>query len=207
MSAATALEEPRPLSAADAAGWRAFTDLYRSAFPEWEREPLEQIATRLEGGRYRAAGLWAGARLLGFHLRDDVAKPEYSVLTFVAVAAAHRGAGIGRRLVADAVAAHAAAWPRRALFVEAEAGPARLYARAGFRRLALDYRVPHYRDAHGSQPMVLLARTPGADVHLDGGYVRAVIEHQFVDGYRVDSGDHRLCAQLHRVPDCVEMEG
>ncbi len=206
MNAVMAFEAPRPLTGDDSAGWRAFGDLYRSAFPEWEREPLDQTARRLESGRYRASGCWAGARLLGFHVCDDVAEPEYSVLTFVAVAAIHRGRGIGRRRIADVVAAHAGAWPRRTLFVGAEAGPARLYAQAGFRRLALDYRVPHYSDGFATQPMTLLARTPGADTCMDGGYVSAVIEHQFIDGYRVDACDERLLAQLVRVPDCVGLE-
>jgi ribosomal protein S18 acetylase RimI-like enzyme len=194
----------RALSRPQGADWQAFAALYSQTFPEWEREPLEQISARLGDGRYRAAGLWEGRALLGLHLRDDVSTPAYSVLTFVAVTDGHRGGGLGQRLVADAVAAHAARRPHRPLFVEAEATPQRLYRRAGFLPLALEYRVPHYRDAERTQAMALLVRMPAAETSLDGEYLRAVIEHQFIDGYRVAADDARLRMQLARVPKRVE---
>jgi ribosomal protein S18 acetylase RimI-like enzyme len=204
VSVATDAGRLRPLTRPEGADWQAFAALYAETFPEWEQEPLEQIAARLAGARYRAAGLWRGRELVGFHLRDDVSTPEYSVLTFVAVADSHRGRGLGRQLVADAVAAHAARRPRRPLFVEAEAGPQRLYRRAGFVPLALEYRVPHFRDAERTQTMALLVRMPAAESSLDGEYLRAVIEHQFVDGYRVAADDARLREQLARVPHRIE---
>lgn len=185
--------------------WSAFTRLYEQAFPVWEREPLSRIASRVCSGRYRLTVLrCADEPVAGFHLLDQVAVLNYAVLTFLAVREPLRGRGLGQRLLRDAVCGFrsrpAPAW----LFVEAKAGAARFYQSLGFRRLALDYEIPHYGSAVAMQPMTLLAlHRDGSPGGVDGELIRRVIGHLFTDGYEVPPTDPRLTLQLRRVPDAV----
>lgn len=182
--------------------WDGFVQLYQRTFPAWEREPLARIGARVASGRYRLVVLQSqDDAVVGFHLVDVVPALDYAVLTFVAVSEEHRAGGLGRRLIEDAVERFRGAAAPSRLFVEAEERPARLYQRCGFRRLALDYGVPHYDRDDGVQPMSLLvAGRAGTVPSVDGGLVRAVVEHLFRDGYQLGADDPRLAAQLARIP-------
>ena len=185
--------------------WSAFTRLYEQAFPVWEREPLPRIASRITGGRYRLTVLrCADESVAGFHLLDQVAVLNYAVLTFLAVREALRGRGLGQRLLRDAVCGFRSRPGPAWLFVEADAGAVRFYQALGFRRLALDYGIPHYGSAVAMQSMTLLAlHRNGPPGVVNGKLVRRVIEHLFTDGYEVPPTDARLTLQLRRVPDAV----
>lgn len=185
--------------------WSAFAKLYWDVFPSWEREPLPRIAMRVAAGRYRLTVLrFAGEPVAGFHLLDQVVALDYAVLTFLALHRMFRGRGLGHWLLQDAVSRFRALPGPAWLFVEAEAGPARFYQRYDFRRLVLDYRVPHYGNAAAIQPMALLTvHRDGPVSRVDGKLIRRVIEHLFIDGYQLRPDDPRLAKQLQRVPDVV----
>lgn len=185
--------------------WLAFAQLYEQTFPYWEREPLSRIASRITAGRYRLTVLrCAGEPVAGFHLLDHVAALDYAMLTFLAVREALRGRGLGQRLLRDVVSGFRSRSGPAWLFVEAEAGPARFYQSLGFRRLALDYRIPHYGSSLAMQSMALLVlHRNGRPAVVEGKLIRQVIEHLFIDGYEVRATDPRLMTQLQRVPDAV----
>ncbi|HET8702072.1 MAG TPA: GNAT family N-acetyltransferase [Nitrococcus sp.] len=197
--ALTLVDRPR------GADWSAFADLYQEVFPPWEREPLLRVATRVTTGRYRLTVLrLADEPVAGFHLLDQVVELDYAVLTFLALRQAFRGRGLGQRLLQDAVSRFQTTSGPTWLFVEAEAGPAHFYQSYGFRRLILDYRVPHYGSGAAIQSMALLTvHRDGRVSPIDGKLIRRIIEHLFVDGYQVRPDDPRLAAQLQRVPDIV----
>lgn len=184
----------------DAPDWPAFEALYRALFAAGEREPVTRLRARAAAGRYRVTAALVADGLAGFAVIDRVPEPAYAVLTFVGVAPAQRGRGLGGRLVTAAGAAVPAAQP---LLVEAAPGAETLYVRQGFRRLALDYRVPSTAGT-GVRRHTLMARGAGAAV--DGAWLRAVIRDMFIDGYGVAAGDARLDAQLARVGPRVEVE-
>lgn len=194
-----------PVDHPEGPDWSAFARLYQEAFPSWEREPLPQIAIRVIAGRYRLTVLrLVDEPVAGFHLLDQVTALDYAVLTFLALRRPFRGRGLGQQLLQDAVSRFQASLGLAWLFVEAEAGPARFYQRYGFRRLVLDYRVPHYGNVAAIQPMTLLTvHRDGPVGCIDGKLIRRVIEHLFVDGYQLRPDDPRLAEQLQRVPDVV----
>lgn len=194
-----------PVARPQGSDWSAFASLYQEAFPPWEREPLPRIAARVAAGRYGLTVLrLTGEPVAGFYLLDQVAALGYAVLTFLALRQGYRGRGLGQRLLQDAVSRFQAGPGPAWLFVEAEPGPAQFYQGRGFRRLGVDYRVPHYGDMTAIQPMTLLAvHRGGLMSRIDGKLIRQVIEHLFVDGYQLHPDDPRLAEQLQRVPDVV----
>ncbi|WP_435101303.1 GNAT family N-acetyltransferase [Arhodomonas sp. AD133] len=176
--------------------------LYETVFPAWEREPTEQVLARLASGRYGGDVLLdAGGGVIGFAIVDFVTEVRAAVVTFVAVAGDWRGRGLGERLVLAAVARFRRDERADGLYVEAEPRPARLYRRCGFRPLALDYRVPHYDCAMGTQPMSLMFLPRGEwPANVPGTRAAALVRHMFIDGYGVRADDPRLAAQCRRIP-------
>ncbi|MDZ7809867.1 MAG: GNAT family N-acetyltransferase [Arhodomonas sp.] len=132
-----------------------------------------------------------------------------TVLTFLAVAPERRGRGLGTTLLSAVIERFRASGTGHWLFVEAQQRPARLYRRCGFRRLAMDYHVPHYGADAGCEAMSLMALPRAADdaARVDGALVAAMVRDAFIDGYGLDPGDGRLAAQLTRIPASVELEG
>lgn len=192
--------------APDEGDWPSLLALYRRAFPAWEREPEAVVAARAAAGRYRVrVARDATGAMLGFAIVDVVASLDYAVLTFLAVIPESRGQGVALRLARDAVERRSADGVSL-LLTEAEAGPARLYRRAGFVPLQLDYRVPHYGDASATCSMQLLAAGPAVDQGICGDAVAAAVTHMFVTGYGVAEGDARLRGQLARIPARVVVD-
>ncbi|RMG51424.1 MAG: GNAT family N-acetyltransferase [Gammaproteobacteria bacterium] len=197
--------EFRPLHGPEGPLWHAFVALYTASFPDWEREPPGQIASRLTSGRYRLMLALEGDRLLGFYLLDRVPELDHALLCFLAVAPERRGQGLGTALTRHCLA-HYPEPSIHWLFIEAEEDPARLYGRLGARRLALEFRVPHFTDA-GETPMHLMAlRQPATPVQVGRDFLCPIIEHIFISGYGVDHDDPRLIRQCARVPERVRLE-
>jgi len=189
------------------AEWSAFAALYHAAFPPGEREPDRLVAARLDAGRYRIRiSRSARGHVTGGYVVDRVTEHDYALLCYVAVAAAWRKAGIGRRLCADAVTLFRGKGRPGWLLVEAKPRAARLYRRCGFARLDLDYRVP-FHDGPGEQRMVLLAlHRQGAPSRVARRTLVAMIRDLYLDGYLVAEDDPRLRDQLARIPDEVMVE-
>jgi GNAT superfamily N-acetyltransferase len=102
----------------------------RRVADEWERgvnrfsRPGEALLVAERGGR------WAG--ICGLSIDPYLDDPRIGRVRNVYVLAACRGAGIGRRLVEEAIALARGRFDRLRLRGE-EAGPARLYESLGFR--------------------------------------------------------------------------
>ena len=130
----------RPASTADrgfvrdlsAEAFRAFGD-YRELLPRWLSEPGVLTFVAVEGGEKR------GFAMLGFYFGDEARTWCYADLLAIAVHPAHRGHGLGRRLLARAI--EGARDARRSLDVrelrltvaDSNEGALRLFAAAGFR--------------------------------------------------------------------------
>ncbi|MQM37909.1 hypothetical protein KBTX_01913 [wastewater metagenome] len=186
----------------------AFVALYEATFPAWEREPTPRVLARLDAGRYRGERLTdPEGRIAGFYVVDVPPGLGCTVLTFLAIAPGWRGGGLGVRLATAAARRFATEGPGAWLVVEAEPRPARLYARCGFRRLALDYRVPHYDDPAATQAMALMVhpRQQWATA-IPGATVARWVRQAFIDGYGLAAGDPRLTGQLERIPERVRIE-
>ncbi len=187
--------------------WAQAMALYREAFPAAEREPEAQLARRLEAGRYRlvlarphGAAQRDPAPGLGFTLLDRVPEHDYAVLTYLAVARAQRGRGIGGALAGEVVDSFRRRRRESWLLVEArQPGLVELYRARGFSPLALDYRVPAF-DGPGEHPMTLLLHGLAEVSEVSGEVLASMIRHMFVAGYGLRERDPRLRAQLARIP-------
>ncbi len=148
----TALPRIRPLTAADAAAYRALRlqalrdhpKAFGASYEDEVARSLEITAKRLDGGPLNCVfGAFAGDDLVGtagFIVPDRSPKSRHKgLLVGVHVAPAHRGRALGRRLVA-AVIDHARA---HIMLLQAGVGvtnaPAlRLYESLGFRQYGLE---------------------------------------------------------------------
>ncbi len=184
--------------------WASFCTLYQSEFPDWEQEPLNTISERLSEGRYALTGVKDNAgQLLGFYLLDQPRDPEYSMLTFMSVEPRYRNQGLGSRICQHAFT-HYTQQKQRWLLIEAEERQSFFYGRQGARRLELEYHIPHFDDSGFSTPMYLMGlMKPDTAGQMDGDFLRRIIEHVFIDGYRVTREDRCLIRQLELIPDKV----
>ncbi len=148
----TALLSIRPLTATDAATYRALRlqalsdhpEAFGASYEDEAARSLDMTERRLDGGPTNCVfGAFVGADLVGtagFIIPDGSAKSRHKgLLVGVHVAPAHRGHALGRRLV-SAVIDHARA---HVVLLQAGVGvtnaPAlRLYESLGFRRYGLE---------------------------------------------------------------------
>lgn len=148
----TALLSIRPLTATDAAAYRALRlqalrdhpEAFGASHEDEAARSLEMTARRLDGGPTNCVfGAFVGADLVGtagFIIPDGSAKSRHKgLLVGVHVAPAHRGRSLGRALV-TAVIDHAR---HHVVLLQAGVGvtnaPAlRLYESLGFRRYGLE---------------------------------------------------------------------
>lgn len=196
-----------PIERPQGPDWAQAMALYREAFPAAEREPEAQLARRLEAGRYRlvlarprGVARCDSAAGVGFTMLDRVPEHDYAVLTYLAVARAERGRGIGGALAGEVVESFRRRRRESWLLVEArEPGLVELYRARGFTPLALDYRVPAF-DGPGEHAMTLLLHGLTQAAEVSGEVLARIIRHMFVAGYGVRVRDPRLRAQLERLP-------
>jgi GNAT superfamily N-acetyltransferase len=184
--------------------WEAFCKLYLSEFPEWEREPLETIKARIQEGRYVlvVARKTAGQRI-GFYILDQPHDPDYSILTFMAVAPEFRNQGFGSIICRHAFE-HYTERDNHWLLIEAEQRQSQFYGRLGARCLDFEYSVPHFGDAGSSTAMYLMGLVkPVTPDEIDGDFLRIMVEHIFIEGYRVTLSDPCLIKQLKAIPKRV----
>lgn len=188
--------------------WASFCQLYLSEFPEWEQEPLDTIKTRIEEGRYALIAAQNTANeLVGFYLLDQPHDPDYTILTFMAVAPEFRNQGLGSTICRHAFE-HYTDRGNHWLLIEAEQRQSYFYGRLGARCLDLEYSVPHFGDAESSTPMYLMGlMKPATPDEIDGDFLRIIIEHIFIEGYRVTSKDPCLIKQLEAIPAKVRTLG
>lgn len=184
--------------------WKGFCVLYQSEFPSWEQEPLDAISGRLRDGRYKLTGARnADDQLVGFYLLDQPREPDYSILTFMAVAPEFRNQGLGSQICQHAFT-HYTKRDRHWLLIEAEERQSFFYGRLGARCLGLEYHIPHFGDTESSTPMYLMVlMRPVIPNEMDGDFLRRIIEHIFIEGYRVKREDSCLQSQLELIPSKV----
>jgi predicted N-acetyltransferase YhbS len=183
--------------------WQEVLRIYRAAFPTWEREPEWMLANRINEGRYLLKVAQHKESVIGFYILDLVPPERYTLLAFVAVMEGERNKGIGSKLCAEAVATFRALGAYRWLLVEAQDRQGEFYGRFGFRRLALDYRVPRF-DGAGTETMHLMAIPADSDVaSIAGSELAQIVRHIFTSGYSLDPSDPRLAAQLTKIGSVV----
>jgi GNAT superfamily N-acetyltransferase len=184
--------------------WVAFCQLYLNEFPEWEQEPLDTIKTRIEQGRYiLVIAKNAANEPVGFYLLDQPHDPDYSILTFMAVAPEFRNQGLGSIICRHAFE-HYTERDNHWLLIEAEQRQSHFYGRLGARCLDIKYEIPHFGDAESSTPMYLMGlMKPVTPKEIDGDFLRIMVEHIFIEGYRVTQSDPCLIQQLQAIPEKV----
>lgn len=181
--------------------WKGFCRLYQSEFPAWEQEPLDAIRERLLAGRYSLTGVKnTEGQLMGFYLLDQPNDPDYSILTFMAVTPEYRNQGLGSEICRHAFT-HYTKREHHWLLIEAEERQSLFYGRLGAQCLELEYHIPHFSDAESSTPMHLMVlMKPTTPNEMDGDFLRRIIEHIFIEGYRVTREDDCLIRQLELIP-------
>jgi len=175
--------------------WDATMKIYGDSFDEWEREADETILKRLQTKEYEAFIYTIDSKVVAFAILDVNEALHYALFSFLAVLQSKRGLAIGSKLclyVIDYVKTHLRAqW----LFIEAEERQALLYERLGFKRVALDYRVPKF-NSQESVPMTLMLIT---QISLNADIFSEIIKDIFHRGYSLEANDIRIKQQIQRI--------
>lgn len=200
---------PWNISAFDIAGrrhptastWTDVIAIYRASFAEDQREAETILAERIKSGRYHLTIATIETQVIGFAVLDLVPEPSYAVLTFLAVAAAHRNAGAGGALCCNVVETFLEAQRAEWLLVEAEYCQAIFYQRHGFRRLALDYKAPRFSSADSIAMSLMAVAGSAQKKAASRAQLCDIIQHVFTDGYGLREDDPRLHTQLAAITD------
>ena len=189
----------------DTATWQAAMDIYRQAFPEWEREPEDILLERIHNGRYVMYCGLENNTVIGFYLLDINPSHHYALFCFLAVSEHCRGRGFGSDLCRDAVARFQQNENLDWLLIEAEDRQAIFYGRLGFKKIAMTYNVPKF-DAADSVPMHLMTIATEPNQHaIDKNTLTQLIEHIFVTGYHLPKDDVRIQQQVAAIPNSAAL--
>lgn len=171
--------------------WQQAIDLYCEVFPQWEREPVAEIAQAIDSGQSRCIILCNEDRVIGMSLTELYPRLSFALLGYLFIAPEHQGQGLGKRLCTELFDFFESRSDLKWLLVEAEAGPERFYENLGFHRLDVDYLSPHYDDML-STPMALMLRTKPNHSQLSKQQLCDIVEHIFSESYYLTDDDPRL---------------
>lgn len=193
------------LTPSDSAHWSTAMQIYRDAFPEWEREPEEIIHKRVNSGRY---AMYCGQKdndVIGFYILDIDPKHHYVFFCFLAVVEDCRGQGYGTYMCRDAITRFYNEYDIDWLLIEAEERQAIFYGQLGFKKFDMPYQVPKY-NAPDSVPMHLMAISANINQDsIDKPSLSQLIADVFVSGYHLSMEDARITQQIAAIPDNVKL--
>lgn len=176
--------------------WQQTIDLYCEVFPQWEREPVAEIAQAINNGQSRCMLLYHKDRVLGASLTELYPQLSFALLGYLFIAPKQQGQGFGKRLCSELFDFFDSNSDLKWLLVEAEAGPEAFYKKLGFHTLAFEYLSPHYDDMQ-STPMALMLRKKHSQ--LSKHQLCSIVEHIFLESYYLAADDLRLKQQRKQI--------
>jgi GNAT superfamily N-acetyltransferase len=186
--------------------------IYESSVAASGRKPVAQFRAFCGDPSYRVEAALAGAEVAGFAIWFIPPAEPFALLEYLAVAEAHRGAGVGSTLVKRRLAD-----AQRTVIAEvesecAEGDPSEqqrrigFYRRLGFQRVVgLAYQLP-LRVAGIPPPMDLFLHRPDPPTPLPRRTLRRWVQVIYTRVYAQDAADPRIEQMMRPVDDPVGLE-
>ncbi len=191
----------------DSSHWQTILSIYRSSFPDWEREPEATLNTRTLANRYAVYCAFNEDGIIsGFYILDINQTLRYATFCFLAVAQRYRRLGHGSALCRDAISRFnntytSIDW----LLVEAEDRQAIFYGKYGFKKIDIPYHIPSFTGP-GTIPMHLMAIPKASNKRcIEKNYLQELIQHIFISGYQLNENDSRMQRQLALIPKQAQL--
>ncbi|WP_028772301.1 GNAT family N-acetyltransferase [Shewanella waksmanii] len=178
--------------------WDSAMSIYCEVFPQWEREPIEELKQAVDTGKSRCIVIHAGEQALGMSLTELYPQHRFAMLGYLFIAPAMQGQRLGKQLCDELFEFFDPSTEYSWLLVEAEAGPEKFYQKLGFSTFNIDYLSPHYDD-QASTPMALMYHCKSQQALPTLQQLWQVVAHIFTSSYYLDSTDARFVEQRQRI--------
>ena len=177
--------------------YRQWLALYHRRFPYQELAPSPMIEKSLEKGHVKIMGLYdrKNIRWAGFTLMEDY--QQHQLLAYLSTAECYEGQGLARRLVNQSLQ-DSLSVERPYYWLEASPKLWKFYRKLGFKRLAINYRIPEFYGS-GTEQMGLFIRLHSSVQQISKVEVRAFVQQLFQKGYDITSDDKRYQAQMAEI--------
>jgi ribosomal protein S18 acetylase RimI-like enzyme len=177
--------------------WQFLIKLYETAFPDWEREPSENLRHSSREYKRDVSILKDGETVEGLSVVDYIYSQDYALFSYLAIQNDKQGKGYGSTLCLDAISRFKSDNNVSILLIEAEDRQAKLYNKLGFSYLPLDYNIPKY----GSSDFVKMNLLSIPDLNMadqsDVSFLKRCTSHNFSFGYGLSKGDPRYVKQMN----------
>jgi hypothetical protein len=171
---------------------RKYLAMYKSLFPDWEREPSRVVMNRHRSGAYVTWLLYEGEVMLGFATLNVAAEQRYMILNFMGVDKNRQDGGLGTKMLE--YLQHKWKWAPgvKYLVIEAEDRLKNYYLHRGIGLVEARYRIPKFTDDLGLVKMNLLVYTKKPRTSIPSEEMQAIVRHLLLYGYRMKKSDPRL---------------
>jgi len=166
--------------------------LYRTIFPDWEREPTSSFLRRHRAGDYVTHLMIDQTHVDAFMTVQRIPAYQLCILAYIAVRPERQGQGIGGRLLTQLLTTYHRDGSTPWLFIEAETPqPCDFYLKHGVARIETPYAAPSYSDATAVHPMALLVAHPDLGSQITGQVLQPMVRELLRDGYPLTEADPR----------------
>ncbi|NKF49849.1 GNAT family N-acetyltransferase [Shewanella sp. WXL01] len=178
--------------------WDQSMAIYCEVFPQWEREPIDEMAAAVNAGSSRCIVAVIDGKAVGMTLTELYPQMNFALLGYLFISPNHQGQGLGKQLCQELFDYFAKRDEYHWLLVEAEAGPEKFYQRLGFIRFNIEFLSPHYDDDQ-STPMALMYHAESSLVKPTPEKLTKMVGHIFRQSYYLSDDDPRLIKQLAHI--------
>ncbi len=175
--------------------------LYRESFPASERRSEEDLRAALSGSDYLVLSREDAGQIIGFAMIFVPAAKHFALLEYLAVAPNRRSAGLGRKLVEEAIEATRG----RSLLIEIESQTAdptsarrqTFYEKCNFNRIAgVKYQLP----LPGNPPPMELWAHPASESSPNRKQLELWLRTIYVQVYHCLPDDLRIEQMMANIP-------
>ena len=174
--------------------------IYSDSFPDWEKEPTDEIAEKVNNGEYTLLSVGKNTNIFGMVLLEANIAEKYMLLSYIAVREDVRCLGIGTSVlhtIKEIFADLQKEGKVEYLFIEAENRQARLYSRVGALKLDCEYLTPSYDENDSNEyPMNLMVFTPANIRAIKNDRLSKILSDIYVLSYELAKDSEFVKRQL-----------
>jgi len=175
-------------------------EIYSNSFPEWEKEPTEEIAEKINNKEYILLSIGNNSNIFGMVILEVNVSEKYMLLSYIAVREDVRCLGIGTSILQTIKEIFTSLYKEGSmeyLFIEAENRQARLYGRIGALKLDCEYLTPSYSENDTDEyPMNLMVFTPANIRAIKNNRLSKILLDIYILSYQLEKDSDFVQKQL-----------